>query len=101
RSIAADEVRIRAGIDDVADWLLAQFLDRAQEFTGRVLRAGIHDNDAIGPDLNADITRRAGNHVEVRAHLKDLDSLALLLHRGGRAEPQGAKDDEAELTMPH
>ena len=69
RAIAAHEIRICAGIDDVTERRSGQFLDGAEEVGGRVLRAGIHHDDSIRPDLNAHVTHWRRDQVEVRANL--------------------------------
>jgi hypothetical protein len=79
RAIAPHEIRICAGIDDVTERRSGQFLDGAEEVGGRVLRAGIHDDDSIRPDLNADVTHWRRDQIEVLADLKDLEARSFLL----------------------
>ena len=72
RLVAADVIGIGARVDDVADRPRRELLDRGHDRAGLRGLPGVHDDDAVLADLDADVGARTGDHEEVRAKLEDL-----------------------------
>lgn len=75
-STASTGVGIRIGVDDVANRLIGQLLDRRHDRVRHLPRTRVHEDDPIGPDLDGDVAARATDHVKVRLHLKHLERVA-------------------------
>ncbi len=69
--VATDVVRIRPGVDDVANGLRRDPLDRCHDGRSAGARARIHDDDTVLADLHRDIPASAGDHEDIgRPHLQ-------------------------------
>ena len=86
--VAADEIRTRVGVDDVARRQIGQLLQRYQHLVRGRRSAGVDQHDAIRPDLHADIPASPGEHVEV---LPDLDHLEPGVRLGGADRQHAAE----------
>jgi len=60
--VAADVIRIGAGVDDVSNGLRRDPFDRGDDGIGLRGSARIHDDDAVLAHLDADVRARTGNH---------------------------------------
>ena len=66
-------IRIGAGVDDVANRLRCELLDRRQH-VGRFRRRTCIDHDhSVFADLHADVAAAPGDHEEVRTKLKHFE----------------------------
>ncbi len=70
--VAADMVRVGAGIDEETDGAGVKFPKRRQHLCGFLLRSCVHQNDAIGSGLNGNVGAGPGDHMKVRPQLDDV-----------------------------
>src|SRR6185503_20954066 len=70
RLVAADVIRIGAGIDHVSNRPRGDLLDRGDDRTSCRRRTSIDDHYTIVSDLDADVAAGAGDHEEVGAELE-------------------------------
>ncbi len=76
--IAADMIRVGAGVDHVTDRLRGNLLDGFDYGIRARSGARVDNHHAIGSHLKADVAAGAGDHIEIRPHLQDFKM------RGGR-----------------
>src|SRR6185436_3267284 len=66
-------IRIRPGVDDVANRLRRDALNRADNGGCARRRSCVDDHDTVVPDLDADVRTSAGDHEEVGSYLEHLE----------------------------
>ena len=84
-------IGVGAGVDDVADLLIGEFLEFGQNLIGCFSSACIHQHDALRPDLHANVATGSGDHIEVRPDPKYLNSSTALLSERDRGASVDAK----------
>src|SRR5262249_2732565 len=89
--ISADMIEIRAGVDDVADWLIGQLPDRRKDAGGELGCTGVHEHDAVGTDLRGDITAGARDQIDTALHRQRGDGVSDLRLQSGNEYRGGGK----------
>ena len=67
--VAADVIRVCAGIDDETDRTRRDRLDGFQKVVRPFTRAAVDQNETIGPHVDGDVRAGAENDVDVRPDL--------------------------------
>ncbi len=67
-------IGIGPGVDDVANGLRCDPLDRGDDVRSAGSRARVHHHDAVLAHLDADIPSGAGDHEEVGPYLQHLEA---------------------------
>src|SRR4029077_7993788 len=76
-----------------------QLLERGQDPFGSGGRSGIDQHDAIRANLDADVSTRAGDHVEVLAHLDDVEPAVLRHSTSGQHAAQSQSQGDSERFL--
>ena len=93
-------IRIGTGVDDIADRLRRDALDRRQHRIGLRTRTRIDDDNAVFANLHADVSTCAGNHVEIWTDLEHLQVLRLP-NRGRLAQRDKCGEQKDESHARH
>jgi hypothetical protein len=82
RAVATNVVAVPARVEDEPDRLVGELTDGGDHRGRACTRAAVHQDDAVGSNLDGDISTIAGNHVDVALDVDHFETVVERRHPG-------------------